>query len=83
MRCRKCGSAEQREVPSEINVHPPHGQKYLDVPSVFVFPKLLICPDCGFAEFVLEVEERRRLQEVWREYGLAAGENSRVTPGVC
>ena len=63
MDCRNCGSAKQKEFPSEVNIHPPRGLKYLSNPCVFAFPQLLVCLDCGFTEFVLEETERGELAQ--------------------
>lgn len=41
----KCAS-NQVEFPSEICIHF-SGLKNLDKPGVFLFPKLLVCLDCG------------------------------------
>ena len=65
MPCRCCGSEHQKEVPSEVNIHPPHDRKYVDVPSVLAFPIVKICSECGFTEFLLEDAGLRRLKEVW------------------
>lgn len=46
----------QKEFDAEINIHFP-GLKNMDRPAVLVFPKLLVCPDCGFAEFTLRESE--------------------------
>jgi hypothetical protein len=50
MNCKSCNSQNHRRFSSEINVHFP-GLQNLDRPPVFVFPKLLVCMDCGFTEF--------------------------------
>jgi hypothetical protein len=50
MTCKSCSSENQQRFTSEICVHFP-GLKNLDKPPVFVFPKLLVCLDCGFTEF--------------------------------
>src|SRR6267154_1030998 len=50
------------EFNAEINVHFP-GLKNLDNPAVFVFPKLLLCLDCGFTEFTLRESELHLLDE--------------------
>ena len=49
--CLLCSSGNEAEFTAEVNVHFP-GLKNLDKPSVFVFPKLFICLDCGFSRFV-------------------------------
>jgi hypothetical protein len=54
------------EFPAEINIHF-RGLKNLDKPSVFVFPKLLVCLGCGFTQFILPESELCQLRE-----GLAA-----------
>jgi hypothetical protein len=56
MRCKSCTSENHRKFSSEVNVHFP-GLKNLDKRSVFVFPKLLVCMDCGFAEFAVPETE--------------------------
>ena len=77
MACRSCASGKQKGFPSEINIHPPRGLEYLSSPSVFAFPSLLVCLDCGFTELVLEERERNALR---RNYGneelVAEGERS-------
>ncbi len=37
--------------------------KGLDKPTVWAFPKLLVCLDCGFTEFQVEESELRLLAE--------------------
>lgn len=62
MACRSCGSENQKEFGAEINIHFP-GRKFLDKPAVLVFPKLVVCLNCGFAEFTLPETELRLLGE--------------------
>ena len=50
MSCRLCASDNQAEFASEMIIHFP-GLKNLDKPGVWVFPKLLVCLDCGFSRF--------------------------------
>jgi len=50
MHCAFCASSNQAEFPAEVNIHF-SGVKNLDRPSVMVFPKLLVCLDCGFSQF--------------------------------
>jgi hypothetical protein len=67
MRCKSCGSDSTEKFTAEIVIHV-DGLKNIDVPPVFVFPELLVCLNCGGAQFVIPEEEMRRLQE-----GRAAG----------
>jgi hypothetical protein len=60
MSCRICNSDDQRNFNTEINVHFP-GLKNLDKPTVFVFPEILVCMDCGFTELVIPESELRLL----------------------
>jgi hypothetical protein len=60
MACRSCGSENQTEFGAEINIHFP-GRKGLDKPAVLVFPKLVVCLDCGFTQFTLPEAELRLL----------------------
>lgn len=56
MTCRSCTSDNREKFDSEIVVHF-CGLKNLDKPPVFVFPKLLVCMDCGFTEFAIPETE--------------------------
>ena len=60
MRCKSCTSENQRSFTSETAVHF-SGLNNLDKPAVFVFPKLLVCMDCGFTEFSMPETELRLL----------------------
>ena len=62
MCCKSCRSSNQRQFGSEICIHFP-GLKGLDIPIIFVFPKLSVCVDCGFSEFSLSETELRELAE--------------------
>ena len=52
MHCQSCHSANQTAYPAEVNIHFP-GLDGLEKPSVFVFPRLLVCLDCGYTQFTL------------------------------
>jgi hypothetical protein len=54
--CKSCQSENQRNLNGEIALHFP-GLKGLDKPVVWVFPKLLVCLDCGFTEFAVPGKE--------------------------
>jgi hypothetical protein len=62
MFCVSCTSGNQAEFPAEINIHF-SGLKNIDKPSIFVFPKLLVCLDCGYTRFTLPESELRLLTE--------------------
>ena len=68
MSYKACGSPDQRRFPTEINIHPPtRGLKNMDKPTVRASPAVLVCSNCGFAEFVLKDDERKTLEEIYRE----------------
>lgn len=56
MPCKVCNSAKKGEFPAEINIHFP-GSENLAEPTVFVFPTLLVCLNCGFTEFSVPENE--------------------------
>ena len=60
--CKSCRSENQRTLNGEIAIHFP-GLDGLEKPIVWVFPKLLLCLNCGFTEFVVPEAELRRLVE--------------------
>jgi hypothetical protein len=60
MSCRSCQLSHQEEFGSEIMIHF-SGIRNLDRPAVIVFPKVLICLDCGFAECIIPATELRLL----------------------
>jgi hypothetical protein len=60
MLCPSCHSGKIREYNAEINVHFP-GMKGLNIPTVWVFPRVLACLDCGQAQFTIPEAERKEL----------------------
>jgi hypothetical protein len=62
MPCARCDSAHQMEFPAEIAIHF-SGRENLYKPHVFVFPKVLVCLDCGASEFAVAETELRLLRE--------------------
>ena len=60
--CRSCHSANKRIFNGEVAIHF-SGLKGLDKPIVWVFPKLVVCLNCGFTEFAVPEAELRRLVE--------------------
>jgi len=52
MACVLCASSNEVEFPSEIILHFPFsGLENLDKHGVFVYPKVLVCLDCGLSRF--------------------------------
>lgn len=62
MRCRSCGAESQTEFGAEIMIHLPRPTN--NKPALLVFPKLLACLDCGFAEFTIQETELCQLPGV-------------------
>jgi hypothetical protein len=60
MSCKHCHSENLRILNGEVAIHFP-GREGLCKPLVFVFPKLLICLNCGFTEFVVPETDLRQL----------------------
>jgi hypothetical protein len=61
--CKSCVSENQRTLGGEMGVHFP-GLNNVDKPNVWVFPKLVLCLNCGFTEFVVSAAELGRLVEI-------------------
>ena len=59
--CCSCHSINQNSFTAEVAIHFP-GLKGLGKPIVWVFPKLLVCLDCGYSEFMLSERELKVLQ---------------------
>jgi hypothetical protein len=59
MRCKSCGSVNQRKLTAEMSIHF-LGPKNIDV---WIFPELVVCVDCGIAEFAVPEAELLRLAE--------------------
>ena len=62
MACKKCGSVRQKKLNAEMNLHFP-GIENLDKPTVWVFPEVVVCLDCGLSEFSVQKPELRRIEE--------------------
>jgi hypothetical protein len=60
--CKFCSSARLTKLSGEICLHFP-GMEGLNKPAVFVFPKLLVCFDCGFTESTLSETELLQIRE--------------------
>jgi hypothetical protein len=66
MSCLSCGSGNQAELTAEMVIHF-SGLKYLEEPGVWVFPKLLVCLDCGCSHFTVPKRELASIVKVTRE----------------
>jgi len=62
MPCPSCLSSNQEEFPSEINIHFV-GRKGWTKPTVWVFPKVLVCLNCGASLFTTPKDELTRLAQ--------------------
>jgi hypothetical protein len=45
-----------------MNIHFP-GIQGLDIPGVWIFPTVLVCMDCGTAQFTIPEAEREKLED--------------------
>jgi len=61
MSCKRCASDEVKTFNGELAIHFP-GLEGLDEPTVWVFPKLVVCLHCGFGEFVVPDEQKEQLK---------------------
>jgi hypothetical protein len=62
MSCPLCKAVNQSEYPAEMIIHFP-GLRNVDKPGVLLFPKLLVCLDCGFFQSVVPEHELALLEE--------------------
>jgi hypothetical protein len=60
MSCPSCRSSNQAEFPTEMLVHF-GGFKNLNKPGVLVYPRLLVCLQCGFAQTTIPASELAQL----------------------
>jgi hypothetical protein len=60
MACNRCASGNHREFNGELAIHFP-GIAGLQKPIIWIYPKLLVCLDCGQAEFNVPERELRVL----------------------
>jgi hypothetical protein len=62
MRCASCPPQRQAEFTAEVNIHF-RGVYNLNQPCILVFPKLLVCLDCGLSSFITPQAELARLAD--------------------
>lgn len=63
MPCISCHSTKQVVLPAELNIHF-SGLENLDKPSVFAFPSIFICLNCGHSQFTLLSLQVRQLKDL-------------------
>jgi hypothetical protein len=56
MACNSCGSVNQGKFTSEIDIHFP-ALRSVKTSPVLVYPELLVCLNCGKAEFTVPKDE--------------------------
>jgi hypothetical protein len=62
MACNLCGSVQQGKFSSEIDIHFP-GLKHANKRPVVISPELVVCLNCGKAEFTIPKDELTLLAE--------------------
>ena len=60
--CKSCGSVNQKKFSAEMGIHFPE-LRDIDKPVVWVFPEVVVCLDCGMAEFSVPKAELRQLEQ--------------------
>ena len=65
MPCKACGSQGRAKFAAEVAVHIP-GRNNHNKPHLFVFPEILVCWNCGNAEFTGPENELRALANEMR-----------------
>jgi len=58
--CKSCGSVHQNKFNSEVTIHF-EGLRNIKKEPALVFPELLVCLNCGNAEFVIHRDDLRLL----------------------
>jgi hypothetical protein len=56
----------------EICLHFPGGLESLNKPLIWVFPKIVVCLDCGWAQFAVPEAELKLIQQNLGSGGKAA-----------
>ena len=62
MSCTRCLSLHQTELNTEMNLHF-RGLTFVGDPGIFVFPRVLVCLDCGLSQFVVAERELSQIVE--------------------
>ena len=62
MTCRSCGFDKLNKFGGEVAIHF-RGLKNIDKPIVWVFPEIIVCMDCGIAQFKVPDAQLRSLEK--------------------
>lgn len=62
MACVRCSSDHRKTFKAEMNIHFTGREGWVK-PSLWVFPEVTVCLDCGFAEFLVPTAELGKLAE--------------------
>jgi len=63
MSCKPCTSSRQMEFIGEICMHFPGGLESLDKPLLWAYPKIVVCLDCGLAQFTVAEAELKVMRQ--------------------
>ena len=70
--CGSCSSVNVIELASETCLHFP-GQKGLNVEPIFIFPKTVVCLNCGSMQSSLEEREIEQVRKAAARFNVASG----------
>jgi len=70
--CPSCGSSRSLELLGEICMHFPGGLESLNMPLIWAYPKVVVCLDCGFAEFTMRESELKPIRDNLGKAGVKA-----------
>jgi len=62
MNCKRCNSQNQSTFGAELALHVPD-LRDLNVGPILMFPEVLVCLQCGFAEFTVPENEIKLLSK--------------------
>ena len=78
--CPSCRSNNQAEFPAEMLIHF-GGLKNLDKPGVWLFPKVLVCLDCGFLQSTVPGRQLASLVDAGSPRKVGVGPEGATSPG--
>jgi hypothetical protein len=56
MPCKRCGSTNEKKLIAEMSIRS-RGLECVDKPGLLAFPELILCLDCGAADFVVSEDD--------------------------